>query len=202
MRKARFAEWLLRSVTTPERAASTAGDLVESAPERGDMWFWSCLLRTVGAQMWRGVASNPHAMLWLVLRAWGMGFIYALGCRYLRAIADLISIAIQGHRLTGGLSWMTGMIGAITVQILMGRWIANQASEQGMSAGLALCVSAWVLGIGAVIVLLVFHLPGAPLTSQQWVAGSFQTLVWPLPFLAGAMMAASSRASEMGDVRA
>jgi hypothetical protein len=39
MHKDRIAEFLLESVTTPERAVSTLGDLRETAAARGEAWF-------------------------------------------------------------------------------------------------------------------------------------------------------------------
>ena len=115
MRKARFAEWLLRSVTTPERAASTAGDLVESAPEHGEWWFWRSLLGTVGSQMWRGVATNPRAMLALAFRASLWILVY-----------QFLYLHLYG--------------GVFFIHFMMGRWIGRRAPGNELSAALALCI--------------------------------------------------------------
>ena len=46
MRSARIAEWVLSLGTTPARAASTVGDLMEGAQGRGRLWFWASVLQT------------------------------------------------------------------------------------------------------------------------------------------------------------
>ncbi len=63
------AEVILSLATTPDRAASTAGDLLEEADTRGSLWFWSSVLRTAGSLLWRDFRSAPLRMLWLGL--WG-----------------------------------------------------------------------------------------------------------------------------------
>ncbi len=52
------AEWILALVTSRDRAASTVGDLMEQGPERGVIWFWSGVLRTVASLLWRGLTEN------------------------------------------------------------------------------------------------------------------------------------------------
>jgi hypothetical protein len=62
MHKDRIAEWLLESVTTRERAASTVGDLRETAAARGGL----VLVERFGHHGFADVAGNngrfgPHA---------------------------------------------------------------------------------------------------------------------------------------------
>lgn len=59
--KDRIAEGLLALVTTPDRATSTVGDLMEHAGQRGGLWFWSSVLRTMGAL--DGAPSPPSLCL-------------------------------------------------------------------------------------------------------------------------------------------
>ncbi len=68
MRSARFAEWVLRLVTTPERAASIAGDLLEESDGRGWHWFWAAVLNTAVSHVWSDMRSARGRMLWLAIR--------------------------------------------------------------------------------------------------------------------------------------
>ena len=47
---------LLTLFTSPERAESIQGDLMEEAQIRGRGWFWSQVIRTTGALCWKGFA--------------------------------------------------------------------------------------------------------------------------------------------------
>jgi hypothetical protein len=58
---------LLTLFTSPERAVSIHGDLMEEAQTRGRLWFWSEVIRTTGALCLRGFALSPFAILGLVL---------------------------------------------------------------------------------------------------------------------------------------
>jgi hypothetical protein len=75
----RIAEWLLESVTTRERAASTVGDLRETAATRGEAWFWASVLGAAGALLWRGMVAEPRRMLGLAFRGLLMTFVVQLG---------------------------------------------------------------------------------------------------------------------------
>ena len=67
MRNADAAERILSPVTTPDRAASSVGDLLEEASGRGACWFWSSTLRTAAAYLWRDLRECPGRMLWLAI---------------------------------------------------------------------------------------------------------------------------------------
>ena len=58
MHSIHIAEWILSLVTSRDRAASTVGDLMEQAADRGIVWFWSGILRTAASLLWRGVVEN------------------------------------------------------------------------------------------------------------------------------------------------
>src|SRR5580698_146898 len=70
MHNDRIAEWLLESVTTPERAASTVGDLREIAATRGEVWFWANVLGTTASLLWRAMVADKRRTLGLAIRAW------------------------------------------------------------------------------------------------------------------------------------
>jgi len=63
MRNASFAEWILRRVSSPEKAASIVGDLLEA--DKGPLWFWMAVAGTVIRLAWK----RPMAVLvaWLAM---------------------------------------------------------------------------------------------------------------------------------------
>ncbi len=79
MRSARVAEWILSQVLPPDRAASTVGDWMEDADERGSLWFWSCVLRTVLSRISSDFAESPGFMVGLALRGWLYSLWLAVG---------------------------------------------------------------------------------------------------------------------------
>jgi hypothetical protein len=68
-RTGKMAQLILSLATTPDRAASTVGDLIEESDTRGSLWFWSSVLRTACSLCWRDFCSAPLRMIWLGL--WG-----------------------------------------------------------------------------------------------------------------------------------
>ena len=68
MRKTQIAESVLMLVTSRERAAAIAGDLVEESPGRGAWWLWWSVLRTAGSLLWRGLGADPLQLAGLALR--------------------------------------------------------------------------------------------------------------------------------------
>ncbi len=65
--RSRIAEWILSQVLPPDRAASTVGDWMEDAPKRGNIWFWSCVLRTLASCIWSDLSEAP-----LTMARWGL----------------------------------------------------------------------------------------------------------------------------------
>jgi hypothetical protein len=53
MRSASIAEWLLRRLTSKERATSMVGDLVEVGEQKGIFWFWLSMTGIVLSLVWR-----------------------------------------------------------------------------------------------------------------------------------------------------
>jgi hypothetical protein len=70
MRSASLAEWLLSLVTTPGRASSIVGDLIEEVGARGALWFWSCVIRTFLSILWRSLLSAPISMVVFAVAGW------------------------------------------------------------------------------------------------------------------------------------
>ncbi len=64
-----IAQLILSLATTPDRAATTVGDLLEESDTRGSLWFWSSVLGTVGSLCWRDFRSAPLRIIGVGL--WG-----------------------------------------------------------------------------------------------------------------------------------
>ena len=62
MRNTSLAESILARFTTPERAASIVGDLVESTGRRGTVWFWFSVMRTAFPLLGRRLVANSSRM--------------------------------------------------------------------------------------------------------------------------------------------
>jgi len=152
MRSARVAEWILSQVLPPDRAASTVGDWMEDTTDRGPVWFWSCVLRTVLWRVWGDFAASPGFMVGLALR----GFLYelwlTLGISWLFSVFIMVpGILLAGffaHELHWHPSWLihfpTQILGAVIGQTWIGwcdfqtgRWIARRAPGRELTAGIA-----------------------------------------------------------------
>jgi len=70
MRSAIVAEWLIALFTNPDRAASVVGDLLELAPERRPLWFWSGVAGIVLSLTWRRLVGFALAYACLSLLQW------------------------------------------------------------------------------------------------------------------------------------
>jgi hypothetical protein len=99
MRGTRFAEWLLRRVTTPEHAAAQVGDLLELSRSRGSFWFWRAVLSNVvyGGFRFTLAFLSAFAFSQIIAVLWNHG---ALGNR-----PDLNSVYTLGILILGPL-WM------------------------------------------------------------------------------------------------
>ena len=81
MRRAGLAQWILSLATTPDRSATTVGDVLEQSSTLGILWFWSSVVRTACSLCWRDLCSAPRRLAWLGLRGWleSLVFEYAFG---------------------------------------------------------------------------------------------------------------------------
>ena len=100
MHKDRIAEWILRLVTTPERAATTVGDLMESAGQHGGFWFWSNLVQTALAMLWNSFAAEPGRFLKLGIRGSLRAYLFA-NLAQLGAVAGFMLVGGVFHMLFG-----------------------------------------------------------------------------------------------------
>jgi len=144
MRNAQVAEWLLSLVTTPLRAASTVGDLMENAARRGVVRFWIGVLRTAFSMMWRDVTASPARMARLA----GGGFIVGLALLFVCffpvfPIAILLSPA--GFRdpsaaFNSRIFNVASMAVILLVPFQQGRWLARRSPGQELAACFALTI--------------------------------------------------------------
>ncbi len=140
MRKARVAEWILSQFVAGEPASSLIGDWIEEVRTRGSFWFWSNVLRTSGALIWRDISSAPMFVAGLALRAWlfvlflaataGVGFFF---------IASAVSAgaAAGGHYLP---EWTFAVMATpvfLPIPFQVGRWIGKRAGRRIVAVCLA-----------------------------------------------------------------
>jgi hypothetical protein len=169
MHRDRIAEWILAQVTSRERAASTVGDLVETAATRGPAWFWSSVLGTAASLLWRGIATDPRGMLGLAFCGWAVSVGLLVGCMVCLALvvqllaAACTALSHSGYVRLGAESWRlivrlnsaAAVWGVLTLcQFQVGRWIARRVPRRELSACMALLLLQfvlWVFGVGVTI---------------------------------------------------
>ena len=150
MHNATVAEWILSLVATPDRAASTVGDLVEEATSRGTLWFWSSVLRTAGSHLWHDLTVSPLRML-------GLAFRWFLTCWFLRSlllifvnlvwIGILEPLGVSAYDAAGyGLPmppWgypVVEVVACTAIPFLVGWKVARWSDGREMAAALAVVV--------------------------------------------------------------
>jgi len=160
MRSARIAEWILSLATIPERAAATVGDLLEEAGSHGVVWFWTSILSTMVALLWRDVMSAPRRMTRLAVIGYLYGFLLLAAAVPLLTVVMSIGVlvatalgiidaqhppAFQNSSIYGLFGWVLNII----VQFVVGRWLARRSPGQE----LAPCMVQVILGyvVGAVV---------------------------------------------------
>jgi hypothetical protein len=62
MRSASFAEWIIARFTNRSRAVSIVGDLLETRPQKGSVWFWMSVARVVLSLTWRSPLAYLAAL--------------------------------------------------------------------------------------------------------------------------------------------
>lgn len=75
MRSHAVAEWIVGRVTDKSRAASILGDLEESKPQKGRLWFWLSFVRVVFSLAWRRPIAFVAAVFAFFVWLWGYGSI-------------------------------------------------------------------------------------------------------------------------------
>jgi hypothetical protein len=177
MHKDRIAEQLLALLTTRERAASTAGDLIEDARTRGDLWFWSSVLRTTGALLWRTFAVEPTNFLKLAVRGTMLAF-GLCGLAQLPVIIAALVLIPPGDPVTWarissnwGVLWTyNGLVFAAPVLCMfhVGRWVARRAPGRELTGGVVLIVMQLALTVLLSLTVNVLDARGVKPPSGNW----------------------------------
>jgi hypothetical protein len=152
MRSERVAEWILSQVLSPNRAASTVGDWMEDAAERGAVWFWSSVFRTVLLRVWSDFAESPGFMVGLALRGWLYSAWLIVGSAFGLFVAILIATPVVlwlgylAQQLHWHLSWPfpSALVARIWIgwcEFKAGRWIARRAPGREITAGIVACLA-------------------------------------------------------------
>lgn len=153
MRKPDIAEWILSLTTTPERASSTAGDLLEEATTRGTVWFWASLVRTTASLVWRSWTEAPLTMASVALRATLLqigvliGVLAATTAVSLIFVAALLLFSVKPElvvKVPGSDSlwiemtvWGIAIVMAAFGAFIIGQWIARRSRGQELPACIA-----------------------------------------------------------------
>jgi hypothetical protein len=139
MRNAQVAQWILSLVTSPDRASSTVGDLMENSASPGRFWFGA--LRTAVSLLWSDVAANPGRMVRLA----GCGFLVGLTLAVVWVLVIIpLAVPLRQGDPNVWKPWAFNvlmLLGAIIlVPFLQGRWLARRSPGQELAACLALAI--------------------------------------------------------------
>jgi hypothetical protein len=187
--RSRIAEFVLSCVLPAERAAAVTGDFLEEAEARGQLWFWSSVLRTVASRIVNDFRRRPFAMM-------GVGI---AGC--LRNLAFVIAVTAASLIFVLLNHWLPVMVNVAppgspplieprwhpnwTVDVLLavwlfqcGRWAARKMPGFEVAAGVSIAAVGW-MAILAGWIYLHFYVPGGHIDLSVW---------HDLPLIAGAVV--------------
>jgi len=191
MRNTQVAEWILSLVTSPERAASTVGDLLEDAAHRGAAWFWFGAVRTALSMLWREFSGDPAHMMGLAVRGFLVQFVflaaYLLVFFIVAGLTGLFAgqlwlptgsmVAIQATAIAVGKVVGTGIGLLISFQI--GRWLARRSPGRELAPIVALAILETAVTVALGLVL-------KPVDTMQVILGITVYQVYQLPMFVGA----------------
>ena len=133
MHSIHIAEWILSLVTSRDRAASTVGDLMEQAADRGIVWFWSGILRTAASLLWRGVVENNARVARLAF----LGLAIYVGIDMLYAFLTGVVFFLAANSIGWKFLLAARLLGS---SLLIGRLLARQAPRRELAACLVFAV--------------------------------------------------------------
>jgi hypothetical protein len=153
MRKTQIAEWILSLVTSPERAASTIGDLMEDGATRNALWFWMCVGRTALSSLWRTFVPGWPRLIALA----GLGVLLEfLGMIAVFVIPGLVSATLTGMSIPSGHPVLFSAVltparllfiwnaGFACVDFGVSWWMARRSPKQEFAACVALIAAGLV----------------------------------------------------------
>ena len=125
MSKLSLSAMLLTLFTSPERALSIEGDLLEEARFRGRIWFWSHLVRTTMALWWKGFSESALALLGLTVACGAAWFLML----FVGEVDDSPGLIVFGPLLAGfvcvRVASVRGIHASVAVALLAGLTIAG-----------------------------------------------------------------------------
>jgi hypothetical protein len=177
--RGRIAEGILSLVLPAERASAATGDFLEEAGERGGVWFWSSVFRTLAGCVWRDVRESPRKLIWLGVRGYFENLValwlYAF-CFGLATLPLLMLIGWLIHVQSPPVQW-GWPIGLLTVWVT-GRRSGRSLSRRAPDRKLAACVMFF-------LVYLLLPIPMGIVIEQFWTPSSSQlpSFSWMYPFV-------------------
>jgi hypothetical protein len=182
MRSIDIAEWILRLVTSPDRAASTVGDLAEGAADRGLVWFWSGILRTAASLLWRGIAGDPVRVTGVGLIGLAVDVVASLLLAGFTGVVFFLA-AWYGHRVpVNSVGWVIALdVPELVVSVLIGRILARWAPGREWSV----CLAYGILG-SIFSIIMMFVSPGG-LGPSALLGVLLSDVTKRIPVLAGAV---------------
>lgn len=153
MRSVHFAEWILRLVTSSDRAASTVGDFVEETPSRGAGWFWCRVLRTAASMLWRGVTESPGRVAGVALVGLAVD---VAGTLLLAALSGIVFFAATWNGViiaTKSAWWILFLsIPLMILSLVVGRVLARLAPGRELAACLVYAILGLILTLGTSLI--------------------------------------------------
>lgn len=138
MRSIRIAEELLALVTSRERAASTVGDLAETAVIRGAVWFWFSVFHTAASLVLREITGHPVRVTGLALA--GAAIDFAIGLLFAGVSGVVFFFLANVLRFPGWDIWVPA--GTLITSVFIGRFLARLAPGREMAVCLVYVVLA------------------------------------------------------------
>jgi magnesium-transporting ATPase (P-type) len=163
MQRADAAEWILSLATSPERAASIAGDLAEEAPSHGTLWFWGSLTRTVASLVWRAFTEAPLRITGMASLSLLLFFGWMLAAMMGIVIVHMILVVTTGwgslDTYVGAESnpssdwlWLLESMAAFLIaSFLFGRWLAKRMPQRELAVYAVVWFISHIIGVPMVL---------------------------------------------------
>jgi len=191
MRNAHVAQWMLSLVTTPDRAASTVGDLLEDPATGGPIRFWGSIAFTVVALLCGELAASPWRMARLAVYGIILQFLSLFVLILIVLVASLvIGSGARSYAPPIDASTSTGAITLALFGVLSQFQVGRMLAKRSPGTELAACMATTIFGYAVPIVIFLAMQELAVLPAGQmstvFQTGTFVEFVayQILPFLA------------------
>jgi hypothetical protein len=144
MDKGGIAEWGLSQAMEPAQAAGVIGDLLETGAARTDLWFWSNVLQTLAATVWRDVKAQPLFVIGLAARGALVLCILLFFVLEARGVAFGLATSLLSHSRAAEQPkewlWPVMRIVSLLATLYAGRWIALRSSGKDLAVCVAMSI--------------------------------------------------------------